>query len=128
MLQLPYKHDARLGLRLLFLNREFVVEKSKEQLQYIMACIQCQNDVTVILPTGGGKSTGWQVLAKLNRQCISVIITPYTLLLEDQIQSTKDRGIFAEKFMATSGRLQDPENVQLVFVQPETAKTNAFKE
>ena len=116
---------ARLGLDLLF-SDDGALEKSKEQLEYIVACIQCQNDLAVVLPTGGGKSAGWQVLAKLYPESISVIVTLYTLLLEDQLRSARARGIVAMQFTAAPGTSLS-EKVQLVFVQPETAQTTAFK-
>ena len=119
---------VREGLRLLFQDQT-VVEKSREQLEYIMACIECQNDLQVVLPTGGGKSAGWLVPAMLDPQRVSAIVTPYTLVLEDQLQSAKEKGIVAERFTATnSHQLRLRKDIQLIFVQPETMASLPFKE
>jgi hypothetical protein len=121
----PLATEARQGLRLLFRDPA-VAEKSAEQLEYVMACIESRSDLQVVLPTGGGKSAGWQVLAMLDRQRVSVIITPYTLLLEDQLRSAREKGIVAEHFSGANSRPRA--DVQLIFVQPETvAQGDAFK-
>jgi hypothetical protein len=115
---------ARSGIRLLFQDSK-ALEKSHKQLEYIMACILCQEDIMVILPTGGGKSAGWQVPAKLDPQRVSVVVTPYVSLLQDQLRSAEERGIKAQQFLASTPTLR--ENVQLVFIQPETVTSQAFK-
>jgi hypothetical protein len=115
---------ARRGLCLLFRDPA-AAEKSEEQLKYIMACIEPRCDLQVILPTGGGKSAGWQVLAMVDPKSTSVIITPYTLLLEDQLRSAQEKGIVAVQFSGANFRL--PADVQLIFVQPETVVGDAFK-
>ena len=91
-----------------------------------MACIECQDDVQVILPTGGGKSAGWLVPAKLYPQRVSVVVSPYTLTLEDQLRSAREKGIVAEQFTAAKD-LRLSEDVQLLFMQPETIASNAFR-
>jgi len=115
---------ARRGFCLLFKDPA-VAEKSEEQLKYVMACVECQNDVQVILPTGGGKSAGWLVPAVLDRQRVSAIVTPYTLILEDQLRSAIEKGIKAERFTAKGPQLSD--DVQLIFVQPESVANPAFR-
>jgi superfamily II DNA helicase RecQ len=118
---------ARQGLRLLFQDPA-AVEKSKEQLEYIMACVKCEPDIQAILPTGGGKSAGWLVPAMLDPQRVSVIVTPYTLALEDQLRVARGKGIVAEQFTAArAGHPQLHQGVQLIFVQPETVAHDAFR-
>lgn len=114
---------ARKGLRSLFQDPT-VVEKSREQLRYLMACLECREDIQVVLPTGGGKSAGWLVPAVLYPQRTSIVVTPYTLLLEDQLQSARGKGILTERFTARGPQL--PDDVQLVFMQPETVASRSF--
>jgi hypothetical protein len=120
--------EARRGLRLLFQDPA-VVEKSEAQLEFLVACMECREDIQAILPTGGGKSAGWLVPAMLDPGRASAVVTPYTLLLEDQLRSARERGIVAEQFTASElHRLGPREDVQLVFVQPETVASRAFRE
>lgn len=123
---------AREGLRIL-LDDPAAVEKSKEQLEYIVACMDMnyRHDIRVILPTGGGKSAGWLVPAMLDPQRASAIVTPYSLALEDQLRVAEANGIKAGRFTAASLKDDDGQrlhhDVQLIFVQPETVAHNAFR-
>jgi superfamily II DNA helicase RecQ len=105
-----------------------VVEKTGAQLEYLVACIDCRDDIQVILPTGGGKSAGWLVPAVLDPRRVSVVVTPYTLVLEDQLRSAGERGIVAERFTANLEKPRLREDVQIIFVQPETVASLAFRE
>ena len=82
----------------------------------------------VVLPTGGGKSAGWLVPAKLDKNRVSVIVTPYTAVLNDQLRVAERANVIAQKFTAKTGIDGLREDVQLVFVQPETARSKPFKE
>jgi len=118
---------ARSGLCKLF-GDDKVREKSQAQLEYVMSCIQGEEDVMVVLPTGGGKSAGWLVPAKLDKNRVSVIVTPYTAVLNDQLRVAERANVIAQKFTAKTGIDGLREDVQLVFVQPETARSKPFKE
>jgi superfamily II DNA helicase RecQ len=117
--------EARHGLCSLFQDPT-VVGKSLEQLELIMACIECQEDVQAILPTGGGKSAAWLVPAIVDKKWISIIVLPFTIVLEDQLWSANEKEIVAELFTAQNPQLHD--DVQLIFLQPKTVGTQAFRQ
>jgi superfamily II DNA helicase RecQ len=118
------KAEARRGLALLYQNPN-AKEKSPEQLEYLMETIANQRDFIAILPTGGGKSAGWQVMAKLEPESKSIVVIPTLALMEDQISSCASLGIVAAQYKVTGQPL--PPNVQVIFVQPETVDSQGFK-
>jgi superfamily II DNA helicase RecQ len=115
---------AKEGIRLVLKDRE-AVPKSPEQLEAIVTGLECREDVSVILPTGGGKSMIWQALAMVEPDGASIIIEPLKLLLEEQLQSSKDKGIVAAKYEAG---VAVPEDIQNLFVQLETFPSVSFRQ
>jgi superfamily II DNA helicase RecQ len=90
-----------------------------------MSCLEGRYDTVAVLGTGGGKSLGWQVVAKLFPEHAALITVPYTALLEEQKQSSRDKGIVAEKWTAGGPAL--PAKVGNIFLQPESAGSKTFK-
>jgi superfamily II DNA helicase RecQ len=115
---------VREGLRLVFGDSN-ATEKSPEQLEYLVTCLEGIFDAVVVIPTGGGKSAAWLILSKLESRGISVVVCPFTLLLEDQVKSATEKGIIAAHYSATGPPL--PEGVRIIFLQPETLRSRAFK-
>jgi hypothetical protein len=116
--------QVRRGLQLVFGDRK-AKEKSHEQLEYLVSCLRGNEDAVVIMATGGGKSAGWHVVAKLQPDVVSIVILPYVLLLQDQLQIADRLGIVAAQYKVTGPIL--PDGVQIVFVQPETVASKGFK-
>ena len=113
---------ARQGIRMV-LDDPAAVERFPEQLQGIKMVITGKRDFTLIITTGGGKSLVWQVVAKVRPKWASIIVTPYVLVLDEQLKSSLDKGIVAAQYTAGS---TPPPNFQNLFIQPETGASKAF--
>jgi hypothetical protein len=113
---------ARQGIRMV-LDDPAAVERFPEQLQGIKMVIRGERDFTLIIPTGGGKSLVWQVVAKVRPKWASIIVTPYVLVLEEQLKSSLAKGIVAAQYTAGS---TPPPDFQNLFIQPETGASKAF--
>ena len=61
------------------------------QLEIVKACLN-QNDVLVMIPTGGGKSLCYQLPAILSKK-VTFIVSPLLSLMQDQIDSLTARGV-----------------------------------
>ena len=113
---------ARQGIRRA-LGDEDATEKSPEQLEAIKEVLRAKKDFSLILPTGGGKSLVWQVVAIQRPKWGSIIVAPYILVLEEQVKSSLAKGIVAAQYTAKS---VPPEGFQNLFIQPETGGSKAF--
>ena len=91
-------------------------------------------DVLAILPTGGGKSVCFQVLAMM-REGIAIVVTPLIALMKDQVQNLNDKGIRALCVNAGMGA-REVETVlnnaaygdfKFLYVSPERLGTRLFK-
>lgn len=117
------KKRARMGI-CMALDDPSATEKSPGQLEAIIAVMDGSEDLVVILPTGGGKSLLWHVVPKLEPNSASVIVAPFVLLLDQQLQNSKDKGINAFHYTA---KCAIPPGFQHLFLQPESAGSAAFK-
>lgn len=99
-------------------------EKSPEQLEALVGCIEKKEDLNVVLGTAGGKSLLWQAMAKLFPEEASIIVVPFRPLLMQHVQKSKSLGIVS--FEYRSGCFV-PEGFQNIFLQPEVMKGNDFK-
>jgi hypothetical protein len=113
---------ARQGIRLA-LHDPKAVETFPEQLQAIKLVMRRKLDFTLLIPTGGGKSLVWQVVAKLRPKWGSIIVTPYVLVLAEQLKSSLAKGIVAAQYTANS---TPPPGFQNLFIQPETGASKTF--
>ncbi len=95
------------------------------QRQIIEKSLQNQ-DVLVIMPTGGGKSLCYQLPALL-KPGLSIIVSPLIALMQDQVQALQDNGI-AATFLNSSlsgAELRERERavvegtIKLLYIAPE---------
>ncbi|KAH9930482.1 ATP-dependent DNA helicase [Epithele typhae] len=106
------------------------------------ACMDKRN-IVVIMPTGGGKSLGYQLPALMVAGC-TVVISPLLSLIHDQILHLREAGVNAVMLTSTtpkpeqtltfrkleemSERRSDPSDIKLLYVTPEKiAKSNLLK-
>jgi hypothetical protein len=115
---------ARDGIRQV-IGDENAREKSAEQLEALVACLERKEDLNVVLGTGGGKSLLWQATAKLCPEDASIIVVPYKQLLAEHLAKSLSLGIVA--FEYKSGCII-PDRFQNVFIQPEAMKGPGFKQ
>ena len=105
-----------------------------QQLEIITEILQGR-DVTVLFPTGGGKSICFQIPALLSPN-LTLVITPLIALMDDQVEGLKRKGIKAEaihsgKRKSDSERILDNctwGNVKILYISPERfVNDNFFK-
>jgi hypothetical protein len=125
---LPLKEslDARAleGIRRA-LNDPNAVAKSPEQLDLVSTAIEGTSDGVFIIGTGGGKSMAWDGPPHMEPGYASVVMVPYASLLEQHLQTSLSRGIVAAKYTVGS---EPPDDFQVLYIQPETGKTTAFRQ
>ncbi len=90
-------------------------------------------DLLVVMPTGGGKSLCFQLPALL-RKGLTVVVSPLIALMQDQVQSLKNNGIGATFLNSTltSYQVKSREEailsgkVKLLYVAPERLLSDRF--
>lgn len=103
--------------------------------QKIITAVLEQKDVLALLPTGGGKSVCYQVPALL-QEGICIVVSPLIALIEDQVNSLKDKGI---KALALTGGISFKEvnnlldncvfgNYKFLYLSPERLQQDLVKE
>ncbi|MEA5464195.1 DNA helicase RecQ [Leptothoe sp. PORK10 BA2] len=90
-------------------------------------------DVLVIMPTGGGKSLCYQLPALL-RLGVTIVVSPLIALMQDQVRSLKDNGI-AATFLNSSLTLEETRSreqallkgdIKLLYLAPERLMSPTF--
>ena len=90
-------------------------------------------DVLVIMPTGGGKSLCYQLPALL-RLGVTIVVSPLIALMQDQVRSLKDNGI-AATFLNSSLTLAEARarekavlsgDIKLLYLAPERLMSPSF--
>lgn len=94
--------------------------------QQIVEEALAQQDLLIIMPTGGGKSLCFQLPALL-KPGLTVVVSPLIALMQDQVAALQDNGIGAT-FLNSSLRLEDVRSreaailngkIKLLYVAPE---------
>ena len=67
--------------------------KSRKQMEAVKEIIDGQNDVLVVMPTGGGKSLTYQIPAEELENKFAIVISPTIALAEDQVIALRSKGI-----------------------------------
>lgn len=102
------------------------------QRQIVEAALQNQ-DLLVIMPTGGGKSLCFQLPALL-KPGVTIVVSPLIALMQDQVQLLQDNGIAATFLNSSLSGLEVRERTQailsgqvkLVYVAPERLLNQEF--
>lgn len=102
------------------------------QQEIVLAAIANQ-DLLVIMPTGGGKSLCYQLPALL-KPGVTVVVSPLIALMQDQVEALQDNGIGAVYLNSSLGLAQAREReaailqgqVKLLYVAPERLLSETF--
>ena len=118
----PWDEEVRsLNLKV-FKNKSF-----RQNQQEIINAVLSQQDVFVIMPTGGGKSLTFQLPALLSPG-ISIVIMPLISLIIDQLKRLQDLGIGARELNSNQGADEQnkvfddiitSQSIKILFATPE---------
>jgi len=115
------------------LKENFGYNQFRKGQEEIINAIAEGKSVSVIIPTGGGKSICYQV-PSLMREGVGVIVSPLIALMEDQVRALKQNGINAVYINSTLANtekrqiINDIENgkVDMLYVSPELMFSERF--
>jgi hypothetical protein len=98
-------------------------EKSKAQMDALIAVMTEDRDVMVAMKTGGGKSMLWMVPSAMDDEAKSIVVCPFVALLEEQYAKAVATGLRCHNYSRSK---EVPDNVQILFVQVEHCSSEAF--
>ena len=98
------------------LNDPHAREKSRAQMLAIMAVMRREQDTVITIRTGGGKSMLWMIPPLLDESIHLIVVSPYSVLLDEQCQKATDAGLRAASFKLSK---RPPKDTQILFVQVE---------
>lgn len=115
------------------LKHFFGYDRFRPGQEQIISQILADEDVLVIMPTGGGKSLCFQLPALL-KSGLMIVVSPLIALMQDQVQALQDNGIGATFLNSTIGlaesRLREQAilqgKIKLLYVAPEKLLTDKF--
>lgn len=115
------------------LKHFFGYDRFRPGQEQIINQILADEDVLVIMPTGGGKSLCFQLPALL-KSGVMIVVSPLIALMQDQVQALHDNGIGATFINSTIGlaesRLREQAilqgKIKLLYVAPEKLLTDRF--
>ncbi len=97
------------------LRTVFGFDRLRAAQQPVIDAVRAGRDVLAIMPTGGGKSLCYQLPA-LEREGLTVVISPLIALMRDQVRALRELGVAAGAL--TSGNTE--EETEAVFSQLES--------
>lgn len=114
----------------------FKIEKLRELQLPTMNAIMSNEDVILIMPTGGGKSLCYQLPAVISKG-ITIVVSPLLSLMEDQIHGLQKHNVKAGMLSAKCNKenvkiimnalIDKKSDLKLIYVTPEyMAKSNRF--
>jgi ATP-dependent DNA helicase RecQ len=115
------------------LKHYFGHEQFRFEQRRIIEQVLKNQDVLVIMPTGGGKSLCYQLPALL-RGGITIVVSPLIALMQDQVVALQDNGISAT-FLNSTLSLDEVRsrekalfsgNIKLLYIAPERLFTSSF--
>ena len=110
----------------LLLKQYFGYTTFRPQQEQIINSILQNQDVLVLMPTGGGKSICYQIPA-LAKEGITLVISPLIALMKDQVEALKANGVAAEFINSSLSAFEEAEiisrchdnKIKLLYLSPE---------
>ena len=132
LFQVSFSYHVKMN-KLQTLQHYFGHDSFREQQEEVIDAILTQQDLLMILPTGGGKSLCYQ-LPSLLMSGVTVVISPLLALMHDQVVALQGNGISAAMLssMQTLEEAQQIEQqlranqIKLLYVAPERLMNNYF--
>ncbi|XP_076169564.1 ATP-dependent DNA helicase Q1 [Ptiloglossa arizonensis] len=118
------------------LRNVFKIEKLRELQLPTMNAIMSNEDVILVMPTGGGKSLCYQLPAVISKG-ITIVVSPLVSLMEDQLHGLQKINVKAMMLSAKCNKenvkiimnalVDKKSDLKLIYVTPEyMAKSNRF--
>ncbi|XP_059484935.1 ATP-dependent DNA helicase Q5-like [Neocloeon triangulifer] len=123
-------------LKSVFKHRHF---RSQTQEAAIRTILQGKRDVFVSMPTGSGKSLCFQLPAVANEGKVTIVFSPLLALMKDQLdylnkelnvdaKTINSKMTLTERALVLTDLKSDRPSTRLLYVTPEQAKTDTFRE
>ncbi|KOC60130.1 ATP-dependent DNA helicase Q1, partial [Habropoda laboriosa] len=114
----------------------FKIQKLRELQLPTINAIMCNEDVILVMPTGGGKSLCYQLPAVISKG-ITIVVSPLVALMEDQLHGLHKNNVKAMMLSAKCNKenvktimnalVDKKSDLKLIYVTPEyMAKSNRF--
>ncbi|XP_076759691.1 ATP-dependent DNA helicase Q1 isoform X2 [Xylocopa sonorina] len=114
----------------------FKIEKFRELQLPTMNAVMSNEDVILVMPTGGGKSLCYQLPAVISKG-VTIVVSPLVSLMEDQLHGLQKNNVKARMLSAKSDKentkiimnalIDKKSDLKLIYVTPEyMAKSNRF--
>lgn len=118
------------------LQEYFSIKQIKPHQLECLKTLKQFKHVLNIMPTGGGKSLVYQIMPLLTGG-MSIVISPLLSLIQDQIESLRNKNIIAHSINSSCSkqeksnmfeklRNETENNIQVLFLTPETATSDYF--
>lgn len=118
------------------LKNVFKIEKFRELQLPTMNAVLSNEDVILVMPTGGGKSLCYQLPAVISKG-ITIVVSPLVALMEDQLHGLQKNNVKAKMLSAKADKenvkiimnalVDKKSDLKLIYVTPEyMAKSNRF--
>lgn len=115
------------------LEKYFGYKSFRKEQEKIISTILKQDDVLLVMPTGGGKSICYQIPA-LMFQGMTIVISPLISLMKDQVDTLKEMGIECAYINSTLSNIEEKqiykniENnlIKILYVAPERLESMEF--
>lgn len=123
-----FKHKA-----LEVLEQVFGYKSFRDNQEHIIQCLLEQENVFVVMPTGGGKSLCYQIPAII-LDGVAIVVSPLIALMQDQVSTLSELGISAAYLSSTLDFEESKKilinirnnNIKLLYVTPEKIVSTWF--
>jgi len=116
------------------LEEVFKLKQFREGQKEAIEALLAGRDVISIFPTGGGKSLLYQLPASIQKEGVSIVISPLIALMKDQVESLNKIGVSASSCNSSQDELEQltaisravTGKIKLLYISPERALSSYF--